>query len=75
MDIAKVFQTGRSQAVRIPKRFRFTTDQVNIRHQGDSIILTPIQQISWDEFFRKHTCPDFEIDRASAQKTQERELF
>ena len=75
MEIAKVFKTGRSQAVRIPKRFRFATDQVSIRRQGDSVVLTPIQQVSWDEFFSKHTCPDFDIDRSAAQKTQERELF
>ena len=36
---AKVFWSGRSQAVRIPKEFRFDTDEVTIRREGDVIIL------------------------------------
>ena len=63
MEIAKVFKTGRSQAVRIPKHFHFNTSTVNIRKQGDSVILTPRQEVSWDDFFANHTCPDFELDR------------
>ena len=40
---AKVFMTGRSQAVRLPKEFRFKTDEVRIRAEGSSIILEPIE--------------------------------
>lgn len=75
METAKVFKTGRSQAVRIPKRFRFYTPTVGIRRQGESIILTPRQEISWDDFFQNHTCPDFELDREAAQATQDREML
>lgn len=71
----KVFQSGRSQAVRIPKCFRFQTNTVNIRKQGESIILTPQSDLSWDDFFAHHTCPDFELDRKDSQVVQERELF
>ena len=42
MDIAKVFWSGRSQAVRLPKAFRFDTDQVRIRRQGKAVILEPV---------------------------------
>jgi antitoxin VapB len=38
---AKVFNTNRSQAVRLPKEFQFTTDEVLIRKVGDEIILSP----------------------------------
>jgi antitoxin VapB len=38
---AKVFTTGRSQAVRLPKAFRFNTAEVTIERQGDAIILRP----------------------------------
>ena len=38
---AKVFQTGRSQAVRLPKEFRFDGDTVLIRHEGSAVILEP----------------------------------
>ena len=36
MDVAKVFWSGRSQAVRLPKTFRFDTDQVRIRRHGSA---------------------------------------
>ncbi|SNS68787.1 antitoxin VapB [Sphingomonas laterariae] len=41
MNIARIFWTGRSQAVRLPKEFRFDTDQVRIRRDGDAVILEP----------------------------------
>ena len=44
MDRAKVFWTGRSQAVRLPKEFRLETDEVRIRRQGSALILEPLAQ-------------------------------
>lgn len=44
MDTAKVFWSGRSQAVRLPKDFRFDTAEVRIRRHGNAVILEPIQQ-------------------------------
>lgn len=40
---ARVFWTGRSQAVRLPKEFRFETSEVTIRREGESIILEPFE--------------------------------
>ena len=42
MDTAKVFWSGRSQAVRLPKEFRFKTKEVRIRRKGNSIVLEPL---------------------------------
>jgi antitoxin VapB len=42
METAKVFWSGRSQAVRLPKDFRFDTDEVRIRRHGNSVILEPL---------------------------------
>ncbi len=42
MDTAKVFWSGRSQAVRLPKGYRFQSDEVRIRRHGNAIILEPI---------------------------------
>ncbi len=42
MGIAKVFWSGRSQAIRLPKEFRFDTEEVRVRRHGDSLILEPI---------------------------------
>jgi len=38
---AKIFTTGRSQAVRLPKAFRFDTDEVTIEKVGTAVILWP----------------------------------
>lgn len=42
MENAKVFWSGRSQAVRLPKDFRFEADEVRIRKHGNAVILEPI---------------------------------
>ena len=44
---AKVFWSGPSQAVRLPKAFRFTTDEVTIRKVGDALILEPVHRRTW----------------------------
>ncbi|HEV2722685.1 MAG TPA: AbrB/MazE/SpoVT family DNA-binding domain-containing protein, partial [Thermoanaerobaculia bacterium] len=38
------FTTGRSQAVRLPKEFRFDTDTVLVHREGDCVILEPARQ-------------------------------
>ncbi|WP_269500102.1 antitoxin [Castellaniella sp. S9] len=47
MRTAKIFWTGRSQAIRLPKEFRFDVDEVRIRRQGTSVILEPVAN-DWD---------------------------
>jgi antitoxin VapB len=42
MDTAKVFWTGHSQAIRLPKAFRVEGNEVRIRRHGSSIILEPV---------------------------------
>lgn len=44
METAKVFWSGRSQAVRLPKAFRFEADEVRIRRHGDAVILEPVER-------------------------------
>lgn len=39
MTYARIFQSGNSQAVRLPKEFRFSVDQVEIFRRGDEVIL------------------------------------
>ena len=38
---AKIFQSGNSQAVRLPKAFRFDVDEVEITREGDAVVLRP----------------------------------
>lgn len=40
---AKVFLTGRSQAVQLPKDMRFSTPEVTVRREGRSVILEPLE--------------------------------
>jgi antitoxin VapB len=76
MGIAKVFKNGQSQAIRLPKEFRFDTDEVFVSKDGDNIILFPKPKMTWGEFFAKHEpCPEFELDRSDNVIPQERELF
>ena len=39
MTLARIFQSGNSQAVRLPKNFRFDVDQVEIYRRGDEVVL------------------------------------
>jgi antitoxin VapB len=47
MKTAKVFKQGNSQAVRLPKEFRVTADELFIKKSGDSIVLTPKGNARW----------------------------
>ena len=44
LDRAKLFTHGGSQAVRLPKAFRFEGKEVSIRRQGDAVILEPVKR-------------------------------
>ena len=48
---AKLFWNGRSQAVRLPKEFRFEGDEVEIRREGSAVILEPLANRGWPEGF------------------------
>ncbi len=48
---AKLFQNGRSQAVRLPKAFRFAGSEVKIRKEGDKVILEPLERSEWPHGF------------------------
>jgi antitoxin VapB len=42
MDTARLFQSGRSQAVRLPKAYRFEGTEVAVRHLGNAVLLLPL---------------------------------
>ncbi len=64
-DSAKVFMAGKSQAVRLPKKYRFAEgcDEVSIRQVGRSLILSP-RFADWDEFWAN--TPSFDDDMVEA---------
>ena len=80
MTTAKVFWSGRSQAVRLPKEFRFNTSEVSIEKRGTRIILEPVAE-NWDwlDEVRGALDDDAAIAAKGNQQQQERpeldELF
>ncbi|MCF6262885.1 MAG: type II toxin-antitoxin system VapB family antitoxin [Xanthomonadales bacterium] len=72
--IAKIFMNGRSQAVRLPKEYRFDTEEVYITKQGSNVIISA-KKPTWDEFFDSKPAftDDFLADRLDVQP-QERDF-
>jgi antitoxin VapB len=68
MNTAKIFWSGRSQAVRLPKEFRFDSSEVRIRRQGNAVILEPIAQ-DWDWLDKLNARP-FDDDFIEAVEEQ-----
>lgn len=71
MDTAKLFWSGRSQAVRLPKDFRIDADEVRIRRHGTALILEPIAtDWAWLDALAAPMDEDFQ-QAAEAQPTAE----
>ena len=73
MQQAKLFQNGQSQAVRLPKEFRFDGDSVRIKRIGRAVVLLPNDE-PWETLFDAldQFSPDFMADR-NQLPVQERE--
>jgi len=76
MNTAKLFKTGRSQAVRLPKEFRMSGTEVRIRKEGDKVILEPLDA-TWDSLLTSLTefPDDFMTNGREQPETQERDSF
>lgn len=64
MDTAKIFSSGRSQAVRLPKAFRLEGKEVYVKRMGAAVVLLP-KKGSWDNFF--NACEEFSDDFMSTR--------
>ena len=49
LETAKIFENGRSQAVRLPKKFRFTGEEVFVQRVGHAVVLLPKEE-AWQTF-------------------------
>ena len=73
--IAKVFQNGRSQAIRLPKEYRVDSNEVYIEKIGHSLIIVPKEKSKWDVMRNAlNDLEDFELER-NQPKIQQRDLF
>lgn len=74
---AKLFMNGKSQAVRLPKEFRFSgTDEVFIKKVGDTLVLST-KKAGWDDFFSSlnEFSDDFMNERNQPELQEREELF
>lgn len=74
---ARVFQSGNSQAVRLPKEFRFDVDQVEVTREGDAVILRPradrsVRWASLRSALERGLSDDFMADGREQPEDQER---
>ena len=71
MKTAKLFKNGQSQAVRLPKEFRMTGDEVYIEKQGEAIVLLPKNK-SWAPLFESLSrfAKDFKIEQNQSGENQ-----
>ncbi len=75
MMTAKLFENGRSQAVRLPKEYRFNGDEVKISKIGDLVLLIP-QNSGWETFMEAlDMFSDDFMESGRAQECQEREAL
>lgn len=80
MQTAKLFKNGRSQAVRLPKEFRFEGDEVYVRREGRSVVLTPKEARKadqWQDFFDALDMiePGFVFERHQPKEQQVRKSW
>ena len=75
MKSARLFMNGQSQAVRLPKEFRFEGDSVFIQRLGDYVVLIP-QDNPWQSMFEatKRFSDDFMDDRDQGGQTDRESL-
>ena len=71
MDTAKIFWSGRSQAVRLPKDFRFDASEVRIRRHGNAVILEPVAH-DWAWLDAVAGKLDADFVRAASEKPKHR---
>jgi len=76
MKSAKLFKNGESQAVRLPKEFRFSGDEVFIKRVGNAVVLLPKAR-SWDTLLEslEKFPPDFMTNREQPVEADHRESF
>ncbi|MBF0455018.1 MAG: antitoxin [Magnetococcales bacterium] len=75
MQTAKLFANGRSQAVRLPREYRFEGEEVFIHREGDRVILSP-HPVSWENFFKEgETASEDFLASRNDTPPQERESF
>jgi len=74
---ARLFQNGRSQAVRLPREFRFSGDRVRIRRTADGVLLQPMIADAREWFAEMDRCEKTDLSIKGRQQplTPSRRIF
>jgi antitoxin VapB len=73
MNVAKVFNTGRSQAVRLPKEFRFQSSEVCVKRIGSAVVLfDPRDRLDMLLGSLGKVTDDFMVDRRQPKAAERR---
>ncbi|MBE7413551.1 MAG: type II toxin-antitoxin system VapB family antitoxin [Leptospiraceae bacterium] len=76
MNRAKLFKNGESQAIRLPKQFRFKGKEVYIRKDGNNVVLSPIDDAVdriWKILFDFSN--NLNVERSQPKDFDKREIF
>ena len=76
METAKIFENGRSQAVRLPKKFRFSGEEVLVQRLGQAVMLVPKEEC-WQTFLNgiNSFSDDFLEDGRISEDQAERDVL
>lgn len=76
MEVAKIFENGRSQAVRLPKKFRFSAEEVFVQKLGGAVLLVP-KEAAWQTFLNSLNSftDDFFEDGRMTEMSTERDFW
>ena len=72
--VAKLFKNGRSQAVRLPKQFRFEGSEVKVSKEGKKVILEPLEKDTWPDGFWENFSSDSEFEVTEPLSSKEIDL-
>jgi antitoxin VapB len=76
MDTAKIFKNGKSQAIRLPKEYRFQGSKVYIKQVGNAVVLLP-ENDSWQTLIESLTqfSDDFMLERQQPPAQEREDMF
>ena len=74
MDTARLFQSGRSQAVRLPKAYRLSGTELIVQHFGNGVLLLPIED-PWQALEARLAAfePGFQLSREQPEQQQKKD--
>lgn len=76
MDTAKIFKSGNSQAIRLPKAYRFEGKKVYLKRIGNALLLIP-EENAWNTLIEgvNQFSADFMIEREQPEEQEREALF